>query len=129
MTCKKCEGEVFMIEQSCTMHDKITGANVWFYCGCGVFDIRDSIRHRYGVDLDLTDDSPDGSCFSFQYDERVIYVVHVKQKRDVTTLAHEVIHLIFEMFKQSQIPLAFDNQELFAMYHSYFMSEMKGYLR
>jgi hypothetical protein len=114
------------------VYDEILYTSTWFYYGCSYDEVRKDILKQKNIDIsvDNANNGNLGHCFSFDLDEgQNLYIVHVKRKRDYETLTHEIIHLIFRIFRDNKIPIDYKNQEIFARYHTFFLNKMKGKLR
>ena len=114
--------------------DPVLCATTWFYCGCSLSEVVKDIEARKRVKLDMESCSASrgddyGTTFVVPLEENDLYVVHVRRKRDINTLAHELIHNVFNIFKSHDVIISHDNQEMFAKYHSFLMEKTKKALR
>ena len=117
------------------VYEPILYTTTWFYCGCSLDEaIKDAeSKNNVKIDLEMSDGCRSqldlGSSFFVPLDEGDLYIIHVRRKRDTETLAHEIVHTVFQIFNNLEIPISNRNQEMFARYHSYFMREFKKALR
>jgi len=68
---------------------------------------------------DMHDDL-EGMMLGFDNDN---FVIWLKNKKDIATLSHELIHVLFHFLKNYEINLTENTEELFAYYMSYVMDK------
>lgn len=60
----------------------------------------------------------------FHNDKKGIYLLWLPRDYDLDTLAHELIHVLFSMFKSKGLKPTFKNQETFAYHMSWWMDKI-----
>jgi hypothetical protein len=117
------------------VYDEILYTTTWLYCGCPLSEVIKDVEkhHNMKIDIDKPECARDrfdlGTCFTVPLDEANLYVIYVRRKRDIITLSHEVVHLVFRIFDDMDIPISEENQEMFARYHTFFMTKFKEGIR
>ena len=113
------------------VYDEILYSTTWFYIGCSLIEVKHDLFEQKGIDIeaDESDLTDLGSHFSANVDGQNLYIVHIRRKRDIVTLTHEIIHLVCKIFKDNRVPISYENQEMFARFHTFFMGKSKKALR
>lgn len=65
-----------------------------------------------------------GVCQEIQKDSGLGYVLWVRDKNDLKTITHELIHLVNFVFHTANIKTTFRNDEPMAYYYSYLFGEI-----
>ena len=96
-------------------HCDLYCANVVFLAGCNHKEASEYVRKRHGSPLDCTRRHSGGVWTIEDKDER-LYVIWVRDKKDFSTMVHEVYHLVLNIFEDRGIGIDGDNQEPSAYY-------------
>lgn len=84
----------------------------------------DHMKTNYGIILSDNIHSSDGFQFSIEHQLKSlktrVYFIYMRNKSDFFTLAHELIHLVAEIFIDRKVNIDLEkDQEAFAYYHTY----------
>jgi hypothetical protein len=110
------------------LFDEVYLATVWFYYGVDFKNVQEHLKKDKNVKYE--DKSSEGKCATVTLDnDDTFFILYVKKKRDIETLSHELIHLVFHIFDYAKIPINDENQEIFALYHDYWFRRIKKIMR
>jgi len=76
-----------------------------------------NIRGSSGATFEIEEDCKDGGVFTTFY----IWVI---DKNDFYSLSHECIHLVKYIFSAHGVPINKENDEIFAIYHTYWLKKL-----
>ena len=86
------------------------------------------ILKTYSIDIsDTSDKNLDGFASERIDDGLNGWVVWIKDSKDFSTLAHEVIHLVYNIFAFKNIDIKV-SEEVFAYYHAFWFKKIKDIL-
>ena len=113
------------------IHDELYGAECLYFSGCSIEDAQKKSNRVFNIQEELSVEKNDQAAFfkCTTKEFREVYVIWVRRSRDIPTVAHEVTHLVYEVFKSRGIPYSFQNQESFAYYVSFWMEQIVGIKR
>lgn len=108
------------------IHDDLYGADCLYFSGCEIGVAQKKANRVFNIQEELSVESNDAAAFfkCTTKDQRNVFVIWIKKSRDIPTIAHEITHLVFEVFKERGIPNSYQNQESFAYYHAYWMEQI-----
>ena len=107
------------------LHDNLYGVDCLFFSGCDISVAQKKANRVFHITEELAVEKTDvAAFFTCNTNSKTIYVIWVRRSRDIPTIAHEVVHLVYEVFKDRGIPSMYANQESFAYYTSFWMEEI-----
>lgn len=78
---------------------------------------------------DIEETSP-GTRGEFRaYSNSDLYFLYVKNKKNLDTLAHELIHLVQYMLQRRGVPLNFETTEVLAYHHAWWFESIRNILK
>jgi hypothetical protein len=108
------------------IYDDMYGVDLLYFSNMSIDKIQKKANRVFNINEEICLNEEDAGGFfkCTTKDQRKIYIIWVKKARDVSILAHELIHLVFEVFKERGISKSHRNQESFAYYHTYWMDKI-----
>jgi hypothetical protein len=108
------------------LHDELYGADLMFFSGCSIEEAQKKANRVFNIQEELSVEKSDSAAFFVctTKEGKTCYIIWVRRSRDYPTIAHEVVHLVFDVFKDRGIPNSYQNQEAFAYYSAFWLENL-----
>lgn len=111
---------VYIVEEE-LLHFKIN------ICVGGYEEFLQLLETEVGVKGERYTDVTRGQYCPFP--EHNMYFLYLNDREDIeTSLTHELVHLVFDVFKSKGIPVCDETQEVFAYYQEWWLTKVKQLL-
>lgn len=108
-------------------HEPILQARVLFIANCSVEEVNKVLRKRKQVQFDSSV-TMDGGTFHWIVDDKkgayTEFAIWLEKKTDISSIAHEALHLTCRIFEARHIPFDNKHDEFIAYYLEYWINEM-----
>lgn len=113
--------------KQCYAFDEVFGHHIDIVVGSNKELFQYIKEHRKDVILDI-DTQPCYSATVYNLEninETILHLVSFgKSNKDMCTISHEVIHIVYNVFEIARITFDKNNHEHFSYYHSYLMKKI-----
>ena len=113
------------------IQEDIFNSFCWFVWDCDLKELQKWVEKKFNYRIRISLGWCGGKTIYIEDEQKGTqnWIIWVNDKKNIVSLAHELIHFCWYIFKYNEMVLSNDNEEVFTRLHTYYFEKCLKYLK